>query len=506
MIEDCELRICGFQSQKGDGMFGLQYGPPMQSESSLDLQLGPFSPPPDFDHGPEFRTVTPRPIPDEFRRGRYARGRRTEVWIPALIGAACFVTDRLPFVQQLSWYLLPLGYLQWIGVGCLVIAALFWLRNQFFSGYLRAVENCEPLIGRVRQVYMKDYWNSQALQNFSRTHFALCANVEYVDPNSGELVRRLINSPDYFQMKYVGYVDPGVKPGDYVSLISLPNRFEKSIQIYGWLGLNPDVDFIRRSDKPLQPMSPFKVLLVIIGLMVMTWLLLGFLYVLGRYMPLDEDEDPKVLMLLLIPIVATTLVSATVAVWWFRRANRDQPKPLKSYGFAAFCGLLVGFVISIFGILLVNGAFDSSKARLVPIRVVQLWHQTILELGVRSYELEFEPYPKGKRQKKTMGFEAMQSFEPGSLAVLEVGDGSLGIRWVREVRPINWQDGDPVTTSVEQGAITFEHANFPQPRTIVPLVILADGSAVPPPVALIPELRQQMINYLQNQKQARIVD
>lgn len=485
-------------------MFGLNRGSTPEVENAIDAQLGAFSPPPDFDHGPEFKSACPRPIPIEFHRSRYVRARNAGVWIPALIGAGCFATDLLPFVKQLSWYLLPLGFLKWIGAACLAFAAFVWLRNRFSSGYLQTVEDCQPLIGRARQVYLRDYWSSQIAQNFSRTHFLIAADVEYCDPDSGEIVRREIIGPEYFQCRYLNQLDPGVKPGDYVTLVYYPHRLAKSLQLYGWLGVNPEVDFIRKSGKPLQPMTPLKALLVIIGLMGMTWFLLGLVYVLGRYMPFDDGEEPS--LLLVIPLVLSAILTAIGAVCWVKRSDSDQPKSFNRYAFAVFSGTLTGFAFSMFAMMLVNGAFDTGPTHLVPIRVVQFWHQTVYQLGVRWYELEFESYPKGKRTKKTVAIEMLQSFQPDSLGVLDVGQGSLGIPWIRDIRPVIWEESDSAATDPDHGAITFQQVNSLQRMTIAPFVIMADGSRISPPDVLLPELRQRMTHYLQNDLHAKIVD
>ena len=142
---------------------------------------------------------------------------------------------------------------------------------------------------------------------------------------------------------------------------------------------------------------------------------------------------------------------------------------------------------------------------MVPIRVVQLWHQTILLPGVRYYEVQFESYPRGARAKKTVTIETLQSFQPGSLGVLDVGNGLLGIPWIRDIRPVTWHEIAPAAAR-QQGAITFHPANSLQPLTIVPLATMADGSNFAPPDVLIPELRQRMIQYLQHDLQAKIVD
>src|SRR5579863_4431312 len=100
---------------------------------------GPFAPPPDLGHEPEFSADPPRALPEFSRRCYYVRSRQSTVWTCAIIGSACWATQSLPFVETLSWYLLPLGYLRWISLGFAALTAFDWLRNATTKGFLEYI-------------------------------------------------------------------------------------------------------------------------------------------------------------------------------------------------------------------------------------------------------------------------------------------------------------------------------------------------------------------------------
>jgi hypothetical protein len=93
------------------------------------LDVDSFAPPADFEYGSEFSAEPPRSLPDFVRRSRYVRARHATAWTLLTIGSVCWATKQLPFVQELSWYLLPLGYLNWIALALLALAAFYRLRE-----------------------------------------------------------------------------------------------------------------------------------------------------------------------------------------------------------------------------------------------------------------------------------------------------------------------------------------------------------------------------------------
>src|SRR5688500_18310060 len=94
----------------------LEEGPDLSPEA-LAARLGPFAPPAGFTLGEEFDPPAPRPIPAILKRGSYRRRADRRSLTLLVFGALCSIYSSTRIVQELSYYLLPLGYLEWIGYG-----------------------------------------------------------------------------------------------------------------------------------------------------------------------------------------------------------------------------------------------------------------------------------------------------------------------------------------------------------------------------------------------------
>ncbi len=114
--------------------------------------LGPYLPPQDFDHGEEFEPAVPRPIPGFLKVGSYARRSRGTMYSLFVLGLMCVVFWPIPFVQGLSFYILPLQYLHWIGLGLIAIAMFQFLAGLVTSGRYKYVKEGTPFVGRVSSI------------------------------------------------------------------------------------------------------------------------------------------------------------------------------------------------------------------------------------------------------------------------------------------------------------------------------------------------------------------
>jgi hypothetical protein len=454
-----------------------------------------FAPPSDFDFGHEFAAPPPRPLPDFVPHSRYILARKATVWALLMVGAMCWATEWIPFVQTLSWYLLPLGYLNWIAWGMFALAALYWLRNVTTLGHAELLRTGLPLVGRVRQVEIKFSGSGEV-----RTG-RYAADVEFRDPTSGDLQLQTVLSPEPLALWQLAKIDPGVTAGDYVTLVFLPGRLEKSLQLYGWLGLNPRVDLMRKNGRPLTPQSPLTSLMVVICVTAVLWALLAFLYVIGRYDTFDDDFwSPYA-----VGIGLATIPFAIMQIRRFKRAGATAYTLLKRVVVAAFLSLLGGFMVGFTTVGFLNGFFDGSPLQLEPIKIVQLWEETH-ELIIRNYQLEYHTYPAGDRHKKMVSIETLMAFHPDSLGVVDIGSGWLGMRWLRDFYPIEWQYRDEDQNKPLPGEIRFRMPDDPQPHRLVPLVVIGTNLPLSPPKALLPELQARMALQVTNHFKATVIE
>src|SRR6185436_20437670 len=108
-----------------------------------------FSPPSGFAFEPEFTGEPPRALPESLSQGPYARGRHMAALGFLTFGLLCLAGSRLPGVPTLAYYVLPLGYLSWIGLGSLAVAALSHAEHALRRGPYRYVRDGRPLVARV---------------------------------------------------------------------------------------------------------------------------------------------------------------------------------------------------------------------------------------------------------------------------------------------------------------------------------------------------------------------
>src|SRR4029079_5201173 len=103
----------------------------------------PGPPPPPLPQRPDQAPcVRPRrPVPDGLDRGPYARRRRGMAAAAGASGLACLLLSRVPGVDTLALYVLPLGYLDWIGAALLLTAAGVYLSVALRLGPFRYVRD-----------------------------------------------------------------------------------------------------------------------------------------------------------------------------------------------------------------------------------------------------------------------------------------------------------------------------------------------------------------------------
>lgn len=441
----------------------------------------------------DFATEPPRPLPQYVRRSRYVRSRRSTVSTLAMMGAACCLTAPWPFVQMLSWYILPLAYLDWVGWFLLALAVVSLLRNVTSIGLLKYVRDGRVTIATVQQVGVVTGGNKE----YPTGRFV--AEVSFVNPETGRPQALSISTPDQYAGFLFSKMESGIAAGDRVAVVYIPGQIEQA-QILGWLGVHPEIDLLRRKGRPLAPLSPLFTAGVVLGVMGIFWLLLGFLFTMGCYLPIDDDG-------MWVGVAAIALgcgVFTTIFMFFaWRRQRKAVTKLAYPYGLPIMYGLICGFLTGFTGVMFVNGYFDQSPRQLQPVKIVQTWHQTI-EFCLRTYELEFQPYPKGNAEKRTVTVETLSQFQPDSLAVIDVGEGWLGMRWVRNFYPITWNSIPLEQPGLIPGEIVFQSPQQPGRIRIVPEVHISGAEAVPPPEVLVPELRSRMVTYLTMKHQATI--
>ena len=252
------------------------------SPEGVSADLGPFEPPADYAFEPEFDEQRPRPIPDQVRLGRFYRGRRAAVsgWVG--FGLVCLTLAPIPFIQTLSWTILPLAYLSWIGLGALLIGGFLAIRNRTTLGLGQYIERGIPVVVRVRDLLFAP----TAIVNGQAAGFGYKALLDVLDPTTGEPTQVVAESlPIPAARKTSTAISYRV--GDYATGVLLPGEPIEKVKLYGFLGLHPELGLIRRDAERPGRWDWLKLIAMIFVGGGFFGALLWNLYAFGRYQPFD---------------------------------------------------------------------------------------------------------------------------------------------------------------------------------------------------------------------------
>ena len=270
-------------------------------------------PTPGADRGlpPELIGPPPRSLPESFNEGRLAQQRRRAFWGYLAAGVACFTLAPLPFVKTLSLYVLPLGYLVWIGLAIFVIGLIAYLRAADLRRAARYIQHGEVSLAPVVELAK----TPTLIVNSVPSRYAFVAKLN-LNPDSDEPLVCEVKSKD-FMADFKDAVDTRFRVGDRVPIVWMPGELQKTVQIYDFLEATPDACLVRRS---LNTITPLWQLVLAAALIPLFFLVLFWnVYAMGRYAPLDFDYLRQGAM----PLAVGGVIGAALAPWAFWRCSRS---------------------------------------------------------------------------------------------------------------------------------------------------------------------------------------
>lgn len=468
---------------------------PGNTPEQLADELGPFSPPEEFQFEPEFEPPVPRPIPKSAKRGSNASRRRATPLILVVLGIGFFVFRMLPSIENLGWYILPLWYLNWIGLALFVIGIGYMIRNAFAIDDFRYIRDGIPVVGRIIHLNKADI--TQLVNGVQTTGTsAYHALVEFINPQRDER-EFLFFSTAVFPTKHSDRYDPGFETGDYVTLVSLPGDFATQVRLYAWTGLCPDNDFPTCDGRPLKGVSPLKAILIAKSVFLGLWLFVGLLH-LFLYFP--EDWSWKWGSIFGGAGVVLGVVSCIVLAALSNRSlspGATPTRPLTAGLLGAFFGVLMG----LFAMCLVNSLLDRGAPTFRSVEVMQYWETT--HNGIfRTYEIERRYLMGGGADKTGVSARNLQELSYwGSKYGVEVDrPGLLGLRWVDGIRPVAWRPPvEPPVPGETQRIVRFQGADATQPPLqLIPYISIGKNRELPPPQDILPLVSQELAGQLQS--------
>jgi hypothetical protein len=150
------------------------------------------------------------------------------------------------------------------------------------AGPYRYIREAMPLVARVLSLIKAP----TLIVEGHPTTYAILAKIEFRNPDSGQLQTADAKSTDFASSVRSEYTT-SFKVGDYVTAVYFHGDFAKSLQIYSFLDLMPDVGLVRRNDRQTQWGYVWKIpglILIVIGFLgILFWDIIAF----GRYEPLN---------------------------------------------------------------------------------------------------------------------------------------------------------------------------------------------------------------------------
>jgi hypothetical protein len=415
-----------------------------------------FEPPKGFAFEPEFFPSAPRPLPDAVDRCEYRRAQRALRSALTAGAAACFVFARLAFVRRLGLVLLPLGYLDWIGAGLLCAAAVHAAYAAMKRGRYRYLVDGVPIAARVAGLRKILF----VRLNGRDTAFGFEADVLVRHPDTQALKRLAVRSPSFAAASKDRF-DASVRVGQYATAVYLPGRFEKTLNLYGFLQLNPDVQFVQDVSARV-PKSRWRGARVALALFAVFGAALGCWYAFSFLEPVSLAEPA----LLWPALTGGALLAAAFILYRWKRQLRErreldarnraaaaEDRAVEAYSglFAregwrawffnfrlALAFVLAGAVLIAGALIAVNALFDSSPAELRPVRI-QGMKETTYSFLVRSYSVEYSWPDSVESRDFPVPPSELNSFFSGEetfkYGLAEVHKGAFGWSWIKRVFP-----------------------------------------------------------------------
>jgi len=414
---------------------------------------GPFAPPKDYQFESEFQEHAPRSIPPELRSGRYARGKRKAVWGFLAAGVICISCSPLPIVKTWGLYFLPLQYLLWIGIGCLAASVLQLVSYLWSGGAYRYVREGVPLIVRINDLALR----VKTIVNGQPQTYQFVARIEFQEPITGQLTVVDTASND-ISATSKDSLTTSYKVGDYATAVYLPSNPEKTLRLYGFLDLHPDLGVVRRDTK--REGSLLVVVLLVFLLFGFFGVLFWNIYALSRYKRVEMSYSQYVLPvgigggLLGVPLFAFLILNSIRAEKKRQERNeealaREEPVELESARKGHWLGgygILFGLVLIAGSILMggltmtcwcftANALLDRSPGQLRPVKVddmIMTTHHAIF----REYKIEYHFLDGDQEKLEFLSTpDHMEKFNT-NLAIAEVHSGYFGWPWVRDLIPV----------------------------------------------------------------------
>ena len=179
---------------------------------------------------------------------------------------------------------MPLKILDWIGGSLIVIAVVLGIYFSLSKEQYNYIREGKPFVVRV----LYPYFFTQYINHVPQNRLSILG--DFMNPDTGGISQKVFSQNALISESKKKNLEITLKPGDLVTGVYIPGKFEKTVAIYGLLDLNPDISFLSKNGKPYQ--STISVLKTLVGIslaLVLLGLLVLCIYSVEFYEPLDLD-------------------------------------------------------------------------------------------------------------------------------------------------------------------------------------------------------------------------
>lgn len=420
-----------------------------------------FDPPKSYAAEAELQHTPPRPIPEWVRQGSHAKREWDTICILFLVGILCLLLSGAPFIKKLGLYILPLAYLKWIGWVLLAIAAICYGRYSLLWGSYQYIRKGIPVAVKITYILKAP----SQVSNGIPTSFTFTTGFVLRHPESGELKLYHIKSPEFSADEKENYVN-SLRPGDYVTALYFPGKLDSSLCLYGYLGLNPQVEFVKRKSEPhyIGNNRTMDVAAKVLAIGAIFGVLFWNLFAYEFFQPISQSHP-----LLIRAGVIGAIIGVALSIYYFWSEIRKDREKIKSLqqrqvsdaaeahyssaiaktdfgGWVLKVVLVLGFglmsaltvMCALFG---VNAIPDTSKPEFKKVEIIQ-FTQTTTKFILRLYHAEFI-YPGGDRKMEIpVDPEKIKDFKSPE-GIIEIHEGTLHWPWIKSIRPAGDESSPP---------------------------------------------------------------
>ncbi len=412
-----------------------------------------------YEFEPEFLFPVPRPLPDWFAHSEFAQQARRQVILAAASGLFLIALSSTHWTKRLGLFVLPFAYLDFIGLGLIVIALFKLLAVVLHRGPIAYLVRGKPIAAEVLSLTKAPVLRVNGVD----ARYAIVAEIGYLHPQTGNEVTQFVQSNDFLADTRERY-STSLQVGDIVTAVYLGSAVERSLRLYGFLGLNPQRRFLIDAKSYRAGSHRLSLGAQILVLALFFSQLIANVYAFAFFCPIDFDwlkQLPPFLigaacLTLLFGVLSYLAYRKRKALWFEQQAAAAQRGEVQEAYSASIWerGGIEGFALKLLfavgGPLLLgisalclafiaNGALDRSTPEILPVELTQLTVSTE-NFILREYSIEFlSPFTKSKTKFNADPAALRRLLGPsGELIPAEalVRSGWLGWRWVADVRPV----------------------------------------------------------------------